>query len=99
MARELEMVFVYYFIIVSNKKDMQYYRYLFPYLSSHLAECFYHHGVHGIPKGVAATSFPLCKTKMVPPLSLSLLSTQFSRNTMKTSFIFVLIDSLPIVSF
>lgn len=63
--------------------------YLFPYLSAHLVECFYRHGVHGIPVGVAATSFPLCKTKMATALSLSLLSTQFSRNTMKTPFVLV----------
>jgi len=60
--------------------------YVFPaHLSARSTECLYRRGVRGIPEGVAATSFPLCKTKMISARSLSVLSTQFSGNTMKTS--------------
>jgi len=63
-----ELTTIYYFIIATGKGMGMLYS--FPHLSSHLAECFYRYGVRGIPKGVAATSFPLCKTKMASPLSL-----------------------------
>lgn len=65
----LEIAAIYYFIIAPLAKEWDV-LYLFPYLHRRTWRNAYRHGVRGIPKGVAATSFPLYKTKMAPPLFL-----------------------------